>query len=264
MTTPRGCDSQLVDLLGAFALDAVDEHEGRMVDQHLLDCPRCRAEVEQHREVAARLAFAGTTAPAGLWGRIAAELDPAEPEPDLGHLYPLRPSRRTPTWAVRTLVSAAAAILALFGALGWEVHTQGNRVQTISSAMAKGRVAQAAQAALLDPNAKTFNLTSLDGDLRVEAVIQPDGTGYLVPGAHGALPALPPTQTYQLWGIVGGDRISVGVLGPNPKLVAFRASNPKMVALAVTTEQAGGVVQSTHDPVVVGFVPSDPATATAN
>lgn len=69
---------ELRELLGAYALDAVDADEAVAVEEHLAGCPQCRAEVEQHRSVAALLGNAGATAPAGLWDRIAASLD--EPE----------------------------------------------------------------------------------------------------------------------------------------------------------------------------------------
>jgi len=68
---------ELQELLGAYALDAVDADERGRVEDHLRGCARCRAEVEQHREVAAQLAYTGADAPDGLWRRIAAQLDAA-------------------------------------------------------------------------------------------------------------------------------------------------------------------------------------------
>ncbi|MGH9131722.1 MAG: anti-sigma factor domain-containing protein [Acidimicrobiales bacterium] len=67
------------ELLGAFALDAVDDAESAAVELHLLDCPRCRAEVARHRETAGLLGYAGALAPEGLWERIAGELREAPP-----------------------------------------------------------------------------------------------------------------------------------------------------------------------------------------
>ena len=62
---------ELQALIGAYALDAVDADEREAMELHLLECPRCRAEVAEHREVAAFLAHNGHTAPEGLWDRIA-------------------------------------------------------------------------------------------------------------------------------------------------------------------------------------------------
>ena len=59
--------SELEELLGAYALDAVDGDERDAVELHLRECPRCRAEVADHREVAAALAQTGGPAPDGVW-----------------------------------------------------------------------------------------------------------------------------------------------------------------------------------------------------
>src|SRR4051812_36552435 len=69
---------EFTELLGAYALDAVDDDEREAIEAHLLSCPRCRAEVAEHREVAAFLSK-GAPAPDGVWDRIAAELSPPAP-----------------------------------------------------------------------------------------------------------------------------------------------------------------------------------------
>ena len=63
------------DLLGAYALDAVDDDERRAVEDYLAANPRARAEVQEHREVATMLAWSGMDAPEGLWDRIVGSLD---------------------------------------------------------------------------------------------------------------------------------------------------------------------------------------------
>lgn len=47
---------EVTELLGAYALDAVDEDERALVEEHLGLCARCRAEVQAHRETATLLA----------------------------------------------------------------------------------------------------------------------------------------------------------------------------------------------------------------
>ena len=64
---------EVAELLGAYALDAVGPDEVVMIETHLEVCPRCRAEVAAHREVAAVLAYGGATAPDGLWARCGRE-----------------------------------------------------------------------------------------------------------------------------------------------------------------------------------------------
>src|SRR5947207_307671 len=90
MATPLN-HAAIEELLGAYALDAVDDDERDAVERHLAECPRCRAEVTEHREVAALLANAGLPAPDGLWDRLAGVLD--APPPQLA-LAPVPPPRR--------------------------------------------------------------------------------------------------------------------------------------------------------------------------
>lgn len=244
---------EIESLLGAFALDAVDDDERQIVEDHLRECPRCRAEVEQHREVAAHLAFAGFTAPSGLWARVAAELEPAEHEPPLAGIYPLRREVALPSWFGRALTGAAAMILLVVGVLGWQVHREQGRVRNLASQLSRtDGLDRAVRDATLDPRSAKFSLTSVDGKVHVDAVMQTDGSGYLV--SHGSLAPLAKDQTYQLWGIVEAKRISLGLLGGNPDVVAFRAAGAKVSALAITAEAAGGALQPSGAPVASGFV----------
>jgi hypothetical protein len=115
--------------------------------------------------------------------------------------------------------------------------------------------------AALDPRSAKATLLSADQRIRLQAVIGPDGSGFLVPAPGAGLPALPATQTYQLWAVVGTQKISMGLLGPRPdQVVAFHASAPAIDALAITSEHAGGVIQSTHTPVVAGSFSVPPST----
>ena len=67
------------------------------------------------------------------------------------------------------------------------------------------------------------------------------------------LPALPADRTYQLWGVVDDQAISLGVLGTNPDITAFQVDDANRVAAyAITDEAAGGVIASQNQPVVVG------------
>src|SRR5439155_19353504 len=101
------------ELLGAYALDAVDDDERGVIEAHLADCPRCRAEVADDREVAAFLGHTGGSAPTGVWDRITASLEEAPPPLALAPPAPIAPRRRVP-WA-RWAVAAAsvAAIVAV-------------------------------------------------------------------------------------------------------------------------------------------------------
>ena len=62
------------DLLGAYALDAVDGDEFTELEEHLETCPRCRAELDSLREVAAAMGNSVEPLPEGLWSQIASRL----------------------------------------------------------------------------------------------------------------------------------------------------------------------------------------------
>jgi anti-sigma factor RsiW len=70
MTAPRS-HAEIVELLGAYALDALDGEEYEIVELHLRECPQCRAEVADFREVAALIGHGGAPAPERVWERIA-------------------------------------------------------------------------------------------------------------------------------------------------------------------------------------------------
>jgi len=250
MTTPDP-HTAFQELLGAYALDAVDGDERARLEDHLRDCARCSDEVQQHREVAAHLAYGGGDAPEGLWGRIAAALSD-DASPDLATLYPLAERRRA-RWPGPALLGAAAVVVAALGVLGWQVHRESAQVSSLRAALASPGVVRAAAAAAADPSARVSVLASADGRIQLTGVLERDGSGYLL--RAGALPALPPGETYQLWGISGADRISLGLLGAHPTVVAFHAAGPGISALAITLEAAGGAVQPTTTPVVVGRLP---------
>ena len=70
---------EIQELLGAYALDAVDPETAALVEGHLEECVRCSIEVAQHHEVAGLLANSGGTSPADLWDGIARQLDGSAP-----------------------------------------------------------------------------------------------------------------------------------------------------------------------------------------
>jgi anti-sigma factor RsiW len=85
---------EIADLLGAYALDAVEPDEAELVEAHLATCPRCRDEVRDHREVASLLAYSGAAAPPGLWDSLAAALEEPAPPIDAPTLAPVTPIGR--------------------------------------------------------------------------------------------------------------------------------------------------------------------------
>jgi len=236
--------ARISDLLGVYALDAVSPDEAALIEGHLRDCPRCRAEVDGHRETAAMLAATGTAAPAELWGRISAALEDQPPRLDIARLR-----RDRPGTAGRWVAAAvAAALAAVVGFMGFRLVELGERLDALAAVGEGEGLAEAAAAAALDPDSARIELRSEEGDVLVNAVVQADGTGYLMAGDLRALPA---GRTYQLWGIRGKTPVSAGVLGPDPaEVVAFSVS-PDVSAVAISEEEAGGSAAGPTLPAVV-------------
>ena len=241
----------MVELLGAYALDAVDADEAAAVEAHLDECPRCRDEVARHLETAAFLASAGAPAPEGVWSRIAASLEEAPPRPlDLTRISRLAGRSERRSLPARPVAAIAAIAASVIGVLGFQVQHQDERLDRLSPAIEQRGLDEAVAAALFDDRSAKVKLVSDSGTLFANAVVQPDGKGYLV--GHN-LPDLPSGLTYQLWGLAGDQMVSLGVLGAAPAVRAFTAAGDLSV-LAVTAEQAGGVTSTTKPPVVRGFV----------
>src|SRR3954449_3338683 len=101
--------ADIEELLGAYALDAVDGDEQEAIEVHLRECPRCRAEVADHREVAALLAHGGQPAPDGIWDRIVDSLEEAPPRLNLAPVAPLARRRGVGTRLAAAVAAVAAA-----------------------------------------------------------------------------------------------------------------------------------------------------------
>lgn len=249
---PSGCEA-LADLLGAYALDAVDPDEAARVASHMASCPRCAPEVDAHRETIALLAAGGGPAPVGVWERIAssigADRGPAAQPPPPRLVAHARPKKRRahPMWAAT--LAAAAAVALVIGVQTVRVDRLNHRVDQLSAAARQTGGFQGLAAALVDPTARHYTLTSAgrDGQPLGQLIILPTGTSYLV---GSRLPELAADRTYQLWSMVHGRAISVGLLGAHPATVAFTI-DPSVTTAAylVTVEPAGGVVAPTSAPV---------------
>lgn len=239
--------AELQELLGAYALDAVDDDERVVVEDHLRECGICRAEVADHREVTAALAQVGGAAPEGLWDRISGHLETAPPP--MATILPMQaPARagRTARLATTALAVAAAVIVLL----GVSVVRLDHRVTAQDRAISRTGLQGVAGQAALQPGARVVRLSSLASQQTATVLLLPDGKGYFF---GDRLPKLDDNHTYQLWGVSGTTVVSLGVLGNNPDLRAFTADAP-IEKLALTDELSPGVVASTRQPVVTGSV----------
>ena len=267
---------EIAALLGAYALDAVDGAEGELVRAHVETCPRCRAELEACRAAAASLATHRVPAPPHLWTRIAQELNrtpPAAsldlPAPPLGRLevVPQRPGsapddrgdgasakgdarsvqrRRQPRR--RAALAAAAAALVLVGGIGFAGAQLEAKIDS-PSGTPNGSADGASPGALLaNPNHQVTALRTPQGQVVAQATTL-DGHGYLVSQGMAALPA---SESYQLWGLIQGQPVSLGLLGPAPRTVAFSYGASRPSVIMVTVEPAGGVTTPDRAPLAQG------------
>ena len=183
---------EIEEMLGVYALDALDADERQEVDDHLATCPRCRAELAAHREVAALLGSpagdAPAVAPENLWDRITASL---QDEPPV--LPPLaRPGFRRRFALIVPLGAVAAGLMLTVGLLAAKV---GNLSQQVNSLRHQAGVTSV----LLNPADRTVELTSTAHPVwRVTVVVLPNGAGYLI---NPSMPGLGGSQTFQLWAL---------------------------------------------------------------
>ncbi len=250
------------ELLGAYALDAVDGDECTELEAHLETCPRCRAELDSLREVAAAMGNSVEPLPEGLWSRIATHLPerrddqerPPMPELTLVGRSPFRAPAEGRSRRRRTMVTLMGAIAVAAAAtaivLGIGLVRADDKVSNLQSASA--RPPATVTAALHTPGHRLVSLEASSHTPLAQVVVVPSGQGYLV---SSNLPPLDSGQTYQLWGIVGHRAISLGLLGDSPRSAAFTmAGSTRPARLSITAEPAGGAVAPTGPIVATGAV----------
>ncbi len=261
---------EYTDLLGAYALDAVDPDERDSVEAHLHTCHWCAAEIAEHREVAALLAQNGADAPDGVWDRIALELSPPAPLMRLSVTPGVEPTPAADTDVsatdhrevtapdnvvsmadrrsirTRTLMAALSVAALLLVVVGFVAVDQRRSAENWRD--------QAVNVTTPGPGDLTVKLDGADAKIGAQAVVNADGRGYLVP--HD-LPNPGRDKLYQLWGQVDNVVLSLGTFDGDTDIVNFQV-DPKRLdgvqAFAVTEEVSPGVLASQNEPVLVGEV----------
>jgi hypothetical protein len=246
------------ELLAALALNAVDSDVALEIEAHVATCPRCQSELDSFRAVAASLGNSVEPLPEGLWSNISSQLwerkgeEVALPELVLpsAEVVAITSSRTGITRRAKTAFgalsfAAAAAIIALaVGLTGANSH-----ISNLQKALA---TRSAVQSALATPGHQLVNLSNSAQQPIAQFVMLPDGTGYLV---QSHMPVLESDQTYQLWAIVKGSPVSIGVMGNKPGRVTFTmASSPAPTELAVTVQKSGGSLTPSKIFVATGAV----------
>ena len=252
------------DLLAAYALDAVENDDRLRVEQHVAQCPRCQAELDGYRDVAAAIGNSVEKVPETLWSNIASRLverpiDGAPPMPVLrrpdfdqgAHEGAEAPRRRPSMWRTSIVGVIAVAAMTVITFLGLGLAHANNQNAQLRGAL--GESAHTTVVAALDtPGHRLISLTNARHRGSAQFVVLPDGRGYLV---KSDLPLLSANETYQLWGVVGGQPISIGILGRTPGQVTFTfAGSPSPSQLGINVEPAGGSVVPSSPMLVEGTI----------
>ena len=222
-------------LLGAYALDAVDERERAQVEDLLADDPSAADEVDDFKEMVGWL-VEPTGEPPELWSGIRASLDPPPQDAKVARRR-IRPVGRGigRALAVAALIAAAVTV----GAVTISTDRNVNVAELASDAR--------------DDGARTARLTSPNGTRTAEVVYAEDGRGFVLPRS---LPELPRGRTYQLWALVGDEvaprPISAGVLGRSFDATMFEFQGP-VVGFAISVEDAPGATAPSEDRLVGRF-----------
>jgi Anti-sigma-K factor rskA len=264
------------DLLGAYALDAIGHSDAQRTTSHLSDCVKCRIEVDALREVAGALGTSVQPVPHELWDRIAERLGretcqaermlgpPSKPPAVLGRFGPTGrrhphdvigehtvsrrvegPRSRYLRWALS--VAAAVAVATLTVSL-WRAR---DHVDRLNADMASRGDHAAIAAALVTPGHRVVDLRNGEGTLLAELVLLSGGRGYLV---SSSLPVLSGDKTYQLWGVIDDQPISLGLLGAHPRQAGFTVASPTLTRLTVTVEPPGGVPTPDRSAIAFGSI----------
>jgi anti-sigma-K factor RskA len=226
------------ELLGAYALGAVDPEEAAAIERHLLTDPEARAEVHVLQSGAAWLERSAERPAPRVWDAIAGDI-----EGELGTATPQDADRRSvATLAARRRLTrrAALAIAATIAAVA--IVAGGARAFLDDDRAVSDRALDAAAASVASaPGARTVALTTTAGRDALDVVLLPDGSGVVT---DVALPSLGTTRTYQLWAITPEGPQSVGLLGAAPGVTAVRVP-ASASTMAVTAEPRGGSPQPT-------------------
>ncbi|OCI30353.1 anti-sigma factor [Oerskovia enterophila] len=228
------------DLLAAYALDAVDDLDRRVVDRLLTTDPDARRELDEHRAVVAAFTV-DTPPPAGLRDQVlervastpqvaAVQAGRADPRPGRS----ARPPRR---WAVVAAVAAAVVAVAVPTTLAVQARQEQVRLQTQADAVAS---------MLADPAAEIVRGEMVGGG-DASALVSGDRVLFSV----SDLPQAGAAEDYQLWLVEGDRMVSAGVFDARDGSAALLVEAAGSAGVAVTLEPAGGSPQPTSDPLVV-------------
>jgi anti-sigma-K factor RskA len=160
-------------------------------------------------------------------------------------MHPVPTAAVRPLWAMMAV--AASVLLAIFGA--WtayqmsEVRTQNEQLAAeVSELSRRTEYNEALAASYRDPNTKVVRMPGLEKapESNVVALWNQKTNEVLLDVQN--LPAAPIGKQYQLWTIVDGKPVDMGMLDAefSNRLLRMKSSSPNAVAFAITLEKEGG------------------------
>lgn len=240
------------DLLGAWALDAVDDLERAQVERAIASDEELAAEARQLRETIGRFAEADAQQPPDhVRDAVLAEIQQSAPAEEAADTAAVREDRdelarmrRRRRW--QGLAAAAAVVVAVAIPTAVAVDQADRADQAELQAGFAQQQAEQITEALLDPSAEMVSDDLADGSRGI-AVLGEDSALFAARDM-----AQLADQDYQLWVLEGEEATSAGVLDwEDGELTASVDQFPDDAALAVTAEPIGGSEQPTSDPLMV-------------
>ncbi len=161
-----------------------------------------------------------------------------------------------PMWAMMAV--AASVLLAMFG--GWaayqmsEARTQNEQLAAeVSDLSQRTEYNEALAAHYRNPDTKVVRMPGLDKAPASSVVaLLNQKTNEVVLDVQN-LPAAPTGKQYQLWTIVDGKPVDMGMLDPvfSNRLLRMKTSSPNAAAFAITLEKEGGSPSPTMEEMYV-------------
>jgi len=218
--------SDIHALVGAYAVDALDDIERAAFERHLDECPACRAEVDGLREAAS--VIGGSVAqdpPTGLRDRMLADIATVRPLPP--HTAPAAPRIRR--FRPALAAAAAAAVIAVGGAVVV--------AEPWSDDSSQGQLTAVEQVRAAD-DAETYRQTLDDGAVATVIRSQSLNRAVLV---TDDLPPAPEGKVYALWLEHDGvGMVAAGLMENGQREVVIEGDPATAVGFGITVEPDGG------------------------
>jgi len=244
-------------LAGAFALDALDEHERARFRRHLEECAECTQEVREMRATATRLGAAvAADPPPELKQRVLAQVRTTRQEPPNARRDAVgrsRPRRGVPRWALGITAAAAAVAIALAGVFAGLASNADDELNAVQQQLEQARDRNSPVGELLTaPDVRIASGGAITGGGGGAVVVSQAQDRMMFLGAE--LPESAPDRDYQLWLMDrAGVPHSAGIVGKRAgggSDILMAGGVRDMAVVALTVEPRGGSPKPTTAPIL--------------